>query len=101
MSILCCSSYLCHELVCSDSVVFPDHTHLVSKLDNFGSGSAFDLCFGMHYFVSFLVYNHFDEEEKAGCLVLIFFLVSSECQCSVVPPHGAMDWSVGVDCGIS
>ena len=47
------------------------------------------------------VYNHFDEEEKAGCLVLIFFLVSSECQCSVVPPHGAMDWSVGVDCGIS
>ena len=52
----------------------------------------------MHYFVSFLVYNHFDEEEKAGCLALIFFLVSSEC--SVVPPHGTMDWSVGCDCGI-
>ena len=66
-------------LVCNDFVVFPDHTHLISKLDNFRSGSAFDRCFGMHYFVSFQVYNHFDEEEKAGCLALNFFLVSSEC----------------------
>ena len=66
-------------LVCSDFLVFPDHTHLISKLDNFRSGSVFERCFGMHYFVSFLVYNNFDEEEKAGCLALIFVLVSSEC----------------------
>ena len=36
-------------------VVFSDQTHLLSKLDNFRSGSVFDLCFGMHYFVSSLV----------------------------------------------
>ena len=65
-------------LVCSDFVIFSYHTHLISKLDNFRSGSAFERCFDMHYFVSFLVYNQIDEEEKAGCLALIFFLVSSE-----------------------
>ena len=38
-------------------VVFSDHTHLhvLSKLDNFRSGSVFGICFGMHDFVSFLV----------------------------------------------
>ena len=36
-------------------VVFSDQTHLLSKLDNFRSGPLFDLCFGMHYFVSSLV----------------------------------------------
>ena len=38
------------------------------------SGSAFDLCFGMHYFVFLLVYNHFDEEEKAGLPCFDFLL---------------------------
>ena len=33
----------------------PDHTHELSKLDNFRSGSVFGLCFGIHYFVLFLV----------------------------------------------
>ena len=65
--------------VCWSVVILWYHTHLISKLDNFRSGSAFDRCFGMHFFVSFLVYNHFEEEEKAGCLALMFFLVSSEC----------------------
>ena len=41
-------------------VVFSDHTHLLSKLDNFRSGSVFGLFIGMHSFVSFLVYNRFD-----------------------------------------
>ena len=36
-------------------VVFSDQTHLLSKLDNFRSGSVFDNCFGMHYFVSSFV----------------------------------------------
>ena len=66
-------------LVCSDFVVFPKYTNLISKLDNFRSGSAFDPCFGMHYCVSFLVYNHLDEEEKADCLALILLFVSFEC----------------------
>ena len=59
-------------------MVFPIHTNLISKLDNFRSGSAFDPCFGMHYCVSFLVYNHLDEEKKADYLALILFFVSSE-----------------------
>ena len=45
--------------VCWSVVILWYHTHLISKLDNFRSGSAFDRSFGMHYFVSFLVYNQF------------------------------------------
>ena len=29
------------------------------------------LCFVMHYFVSILVGNHLEEEEKAGCFAFI------------------------------
>ena len=68
-----------HGFSYSVIVVFSDNTHLLAKSDNFRSGSAFDFCFGIHYFVSFIVYNHFDEGEKAGCIAFIFFLVSSEC----------------------
>ena len=36
-------------------VAFPDQTHELYTLDNFRSGSVFGICFGIHYFVSFLV----------------------------------------------
>ena len=34
-------------------------------------GFCVDLCFGMHYFVSFLVLQSFDKEERDGCFALI------------------------------
>ena len=36
-----------------------------------GGGVCVGLCFGMHYFMSFLVSNHLDEEERAGSFALI------------------------------
>ena len=30
--------------------------------------------FGMHYFVSFLVCNHLEEEERAGCFAFVVLL---------------------------
>ena len=43
-------------------------------------GSVFGLFrFDMHYIVSFLVLNHHDKEEKAGCFTLIVFLLSCDC----------------------
>ena len=48
-----------------------------------------------------LVFNHLDEEESVGCFVLIVFLVSCDCLCSVGLPGGADGWSSVCDCGIS
>ena len=39
----------------------------------------FVLCFVMHYFVSFLVKQSFDGEERSGCFALFVFLVSCDC----------------------
>ena len=36
----------------------------------------FGLCFVIQYFVSFLVFNHTDEEERAGWFSIIVFLKS-------------------------
>ena len=55
----------------------------------------------MHYLVSFLVFNHLDEEERVGCIALIVFLVLCCCYCSVALPHGAMGLSAICDCVIS
>ena len=59
------------------------------------------LCFGMHYFMSFLVCNHLDEEERACSFAIIIFRMSCYCQCSVALPHGAVGWPVVCECGIS
>ena len=65
-------------------------------------GFFVSLCFGMHYFMSFLFFsNHLDEEERAGCFALIVFWMSCYCKCSVPLPHGAVGWSAVCDCGIS
>ena len=37
----------------------------------------------MHYFVSFLVCNHLEEEERAGCFAFIVLRMSCYCKCSV------------------
>ena len=34
-------------------------------------GFCVDLCFGMHYVVSFLVLQSFDKEQRVGCFALI------------------------------
>ena len=57
--------------------------------------------FGMHYFVSFLVCNHLEEEERTGCFAFCVLWMSCYCICSVALPNGAMSWSAVCDCGIS
>ena len=55
----------------------------------------------MHYFVSFLVCNHIEEEERVGCFALIVLRVPCYSKYSVTLPHGAVGWSAVCDCGIS
>ena len=57
--------------------------------------------FGMHYIVSFLVFNHLEEEERAGCFAFVVIRMSCYCICSVVLPYGALGWSAVCDCGIN
>ena len=57
--------------------------------------------FGMHYIVSFLVFNHLEEEERAGCFAFVVIGMSCYCICSVVLPYGAVGSSAVCDCGIS
>ena len=61
----------------------------------------FCLCCGMHNFVSFLVYNHPEKEERAGCFAFIVLRMSCFCKCSVALPHGAFGWSAACYYGIS
>ena len=54
----------------------------------------------MHYFVSFLVVNHPEEGERAGCIAIL----SYGCLVTVNVlrlPHSAVGWSALCDCGIS
>ena len=55
----------------------------------------------MHYFVSFLVFNYFDEDERVSCFALIVCLMSCDCKCFVALPHGAIVWSAVCDSGMS
>ena len=54
------------------------------------------LCFGMHYFISFLVCNHLEEVERPGCFAFIVFWISCYCKCPVAHTHGAVGWSAVV-----
>ena len=47
------------------------------------------------------VFNHLEEEEKAGCFAIIVLQMYSYYKCSVALSHGAVDWSRVCDCGIS
>ena len=53
----------------------------------------------MQYFVSFLVLQSSEEEERAGCFTLFAFLVS--CDCCVALPHKATSVFDVYDFGIS
>ena len=46
--------------------------------------SVIVLCFVVSYFVSILVCNHLDGEERAGCFALFVFLVARDC-CGALP----------------
>ena len=50
---------------------------------------------------SFLVLNHLEEEERAGCFAILVLQMSCYCKCSVALPHSAVGWSAVCDCGIS
>ena len=54
----------------------------------------------MHYFVSYLVCNHLQEEERTDCVSFIFLPLSCYYKGPVALPHGAMGWSGVCDCGI-
>ena len=47
------------------------------------------------------VFNHLDEEERAGCFAFIVFQMPCYCKCFVALPHAAVVWSALCDCGIS
>ena len=64
-------------------------------------GFCVRLCFRMHYFMSFLVFNHLDEEERASCFAFIVFRMSCYCKLPVDLPHGVVGGSEVGDCGIS
>ena len=65
-------------------------------------GFCVRLCLDLHYFVSFIVCNHFDEIERAGCAAFIFLRMSCYCKySSVALPYGAVGWSSVCDFGIS
>ena len=55
----------------------------------------------MDFLCPFEFCNHLDKEERAVCFVLIVFLMSCDCYCSVALPHAAVGWSAVCDCGIS
>ena len=55
----------------------------------------------MHYFMSFLVLQQLDEEERAGCFAFIVFRMSYYCKCPTALFHGALGVSPVSDCGIS
>ena len=53
------------------------------------------LCFVMHYLVSFSSLQR-KKKKRAGCLVLIVFLMSYDCYFSVALPQGVVCWSADV-----
>ena len=46
----------------------------------------------MHYFMSILVLQSFEEKEKAGCFAFIVLQMSCYSKFSVALPHGAVGW---------
>ena len=53
--------------------------------------SVIVLCFVVRNFMSILVYNHLDGEERAGCFAWFVLLMSRDC--CVALPRGAMSLS--------
>ena len=75
-------------------VVFPDHTQLLFL--------CVGLCFGMHYFMSFLVLQSSRRgRERAGCFTFIVLRMYYFFKYSVALPHCAVGSSAVCDCGIT
>ena len=49
----------------------------------------------------FLLCSHLDGGERAASFTLIVFLITLDCYCSIVFPHGAVGLSAVHDCGTS
>ena len=60
--------------------------------------SVIVLCFVVRNFMSILVCNHLDGEERTGCFAWFVLLVSRDC--CVTLPRGAMSLSAVCDSGI-
>ena len=67
---------------------------VIMKFPFCGSVFVFD-------FMSIQFFNHFKEEEKAGCFDCNVLRMYCYCKSSVTLPHGAVGWSAVCDCGIS
>ena len=61
----------------------------------------FVFVFIMHFFVSILVCNHLEENEKTGCFSIIVVQINCYYKWHVALPHGAVGWSAVCECGIS
>ena len=59
------------------------------------------LCCAVHCFVSILVCNHLEEEEKVGCFAVFVFQMYCYSTRYMSLSHSAMDWSAVCDCSIS
>ena len=59
------------------------------------------LCFVLQYIVSCLVLLSSCLERESQLLYFCCVLMSSHCYRPLTLRHGAMDWSVVCDCGIS
>ena len=55
----------------------------------------------MNYFVSFIVGNQIDEEERNGRFSLIIFTMSCGCKYSVALPYRLVGLAAVYDCNIS
>ena len=54
----------------------------------------------MYYFMSFLVLQYLDEEQRSGCFVVSVFWMPCYCKCLVAFPRGPVGWSAVCECGM-
>ena len=64
-------------------------------------GSVVGLCFGMYYFISFVVLQSSREGREPNCFAFIVFWVSCYFKCRLAINHSVIGWSAICDCGIS
>ena len=56
-------------------------------------------CFGMNYWLSFLIFNHLDAKKRACPLAFIVYWMPWYCKCPVAHPHEDVGWSAVCESG--